>query len=215
MDGLDQSNDYYATDISYGSTYVEAVFNSPHNSCRIRIPAPGEHMVKNALAAMAVGEILGLSISEIEQGIKSYKTGKMRMQISELENGITIIDDTYNASVDSMVAALKVLQNIETTSRKIAILGDMFELGTHSEELHLQVGKAADAMDIDCVYTIGNYAQKINEGITVCEAEHFENKQLCISELSRLLRPGDVVLVKASRGMHLEQVVEAIGKVRF
>ncbi|OON91492.1 MAG: hypothetical protein ATN34_05510 [Epulopiscium sp. Nele67-Bin002] len=213
--GLNPSNDYYATDITYASTYVEAIFYSPLALFKLRVPAPGEHMVKNALAAIAVGELLGLTTTEIMDGIKSYKTGKMRMEITELPNQITIIDDTYNASVDSMVAALKVLENIETNSRKIAILGDMFELGIYSDKLHEEVGEVANEMNIDCVYTIGNYAQKINQGVTTCESEHFNTKELCIEQLPRIIRPGDVVLIKASRGMHLEQVVEAIGKVRY
>ncbi len=175
--GLENTNDYYASNIVLKNSHVLATVHTPNETYDIEIPSPGEHMVRNALAGIAVAETLKLSKEDIIQGIKNYKSEKMRMQISECPNGITIIDDTYNASADSMMAALKVLEKFETQGRKIAILGDMFELGTHSEELHKRVGREASNLQIDLIYTVGDYAKKIGEGTKIATT-HFNNKQL-------------------------------------
>ena len=106
---------------------------------KINVPVGGEHFILNALCAITVGEVLKIEEDKIKEGIESFELTKKRMDIVELKNGIKIINDAYNASLESMAASLKVLS--EFKERKIAVLGDMFELGDFSEELHKKVGK--------------------------------------------------------------------------
>ncbi|OOB78829.1 MAG: hypothetical protein BEN19_08465 [Epulopiscium sp. Nuni2H_MBin003] len=211
--GLDPNLDYYATNITQKDATVLATVHTPTDSFDIDIPSPGEHMVKNALVAIIVGEKLGLSKENIIKGIKNYKSEKMRMQISKTD--ITIIDDTYNASYDSMIAAINVLANYNTT--KVAILGDMFELGEFAEKIHYDLGKYIQDAGIDCVYTIGSLSEKINEAIenSAIKKMHFATKELFLQEYKNYIKVGDTVLLKASRGMHFEQIVETIRKGKY
>ncbi|OOO00455.1 MAG: hypothetical protein ATN35_07190 [Epulopiscium sp. Nele67-Bin004] len=212
--GLSDTNDYYATNIVHSSVVVSATLHTPIAEYDVCIPSPGEHMVRNALAAVAVAEKLGLQKKAIIRGIASYKSAQRRMDISI--GKVTIIDDTYNASVDSMVAALQVLENFDQTSRKVAILGDMFELGEYSQRLHQELGNKIATMNLDFVYTVGTDAEQINIGIDgAIPNKHYPNKQLFIEHLAENLKLHDVVLLKASRGMRFEYIVEAIGKVNY
>ncbi|MEG0502198.1 MAG: UDP-N-acetylmuramoyl-tripeptide--D-alanyl-D-alanine ligase, partial [Cellulosilyticaceae bacterium] len=159
--GKSEKNTYYATDIVCESTWVKAVIHTPEDSYEVEVNAPGEHMIYNTLVAITVAERLGLTKDEILKGIASYKTGKMRMNIVACTNGITLIDDTYNASPDSMKAALKVLADFKTSGKKIAVLGDMLEMGSHARTLHSEVGAYAVQCGIDTLCSVGELAQHI------------------------------------------------------
>ncbi|OON90315.1 MAG: hypothetical protein ATN32_04230 [Candidatus Epulonipiscium fishelsonii] len=211
--GLDKTNQYYATNIKYENISVSAYLHTPNDTYEVTIPSPGEHMVKNTLVAVAVAEMLKLDKHTILEGIKSYKSEKMRMQISTY-NDVTIIDDTYNASVDSMKAALQVLNKFEATGRKVAVLGDMFELGEHSIDLHQQVGEEFKNLNIDCLYTVGNYASEISNKAKKYNvySKHFMNKEEFLKGILENIKPRDVILLKASRGMGFEKIVESIKK---
>lgn len=215
--GLQSSNDYWAEAIQSEGEYTKATIHSPHKTYTIRIHALGEHMIYNTLAAIVVAEHYHLSEVEIQNGLESYIPAKMRMHISKLENGITVIDDTYNASPESMKAALKVLKDYETKGKKIAILGDMFEMGEFAPMLHQEVGAFASELGIDELIAVGELARHLYEGCQekeLCKAYYFETKELFMTHLLEYIHKGDCVLLKASRGMHFETLVEEVRKVK-
>lgn len=215
--GLKSTNMYWAKDITTKGEYTEATAITPQRTYQVRIKALGEHMVYNTLAAIAVAEHFGLTEEEIMKGLAIYEPAKMRMHISSLENEITVIDDTYNASPDSMKAALKVLNDYEVQGRRIAVLGDMFEMGEFAPELHQEVGEFASEVNIDLLIAVGTLAKHIYDGYkakTGQEACYFETKEKFVENLPQLVRRNDCILFKASRGMHFETLVEEVRKVK-
>ena len=174
------------------------------------LPAIGEHNVKNALAAFLVGILTGMEIQEILCGLAEYRPTGNRQNISE-KNEQTVIADCYNASPASMEAALGVLANYPTEGRRVAVLGDMLELGNMSETLHGQVGDIVRRSGIDMAYCYGPAARHIAARAgdrvgTFCT----EDPAILTAKLQNDLKPGDVVLFKGSHGMHLERVIEAV-----
>jgi UDP-N-acetylmuramoyl-tripeptide--D-alanyl-D-alanine ligase len=168
----------------------------------VTIPAIGTYMVNNALAAAAVGRTLGLTSEEIKRGIAAYKTVGSRANLINTGK-ISIIDDCYNANPNSMKASIDTLMNLE--GRKVAILGDMKELGENESELHLGVGRHAQCCDM--VIAVGPLAEKIAEG---AGGIHFETKDELFDQLKSLIKVGDVVLVKASHSMQFEKITEKL-----
>lgn len=171
----------------------------------IKLPLPGEHMIYNALAVIAVARILGLKKKQIKRGLEVFRPSSNRWDVINRKDGVKIINDTYNANPQSMTAALKVLAWLQ--GRKIAVLGDMFELGKRSKAAHERVGKLSRRLGVDHLISIGKAARAMRADY------HFATKSPAIKKLKSLIRPGDRILVKASRGMHLEEVVEAIRKI--
>lgn len=215
--GLKPTNKYWAKDITSQGEYTLATVMTPQSSYAIRIKALGEHMVYNTLAAIAVAEHFGLTEAEIMKGLAAYEPAKMRMHISSFENGLTVIDDTYNASPDSMKAALKVLTEYDVPGRKIAVLGDMFEMGEFAPKLHQEVGEFAAEIKVDLLIAVGNLAKDIFEGYrakTAQTAYYFETKEAFVDNLPQLVQKDDCILFKASRGMHFETLVEEVRKVK-
>ena len=177
---------------------------------RIRVPAPGRHMIYNALAAIAVGSLFGMSAEEISEGVSSYKPFAGRLEIKRI-NGITILDDSYNANPASMKSSIDVLQYAK--GRRVCILGDMFELGEKSEAFHRDVGRYAADSGADLILSVGGDAAFLYESASELAPDrcrHFQDVSSLIGMLPDLIRPGDTVLVKASHGMHLEQIVQFI-----
>ena len=179
------------------------------------IPVSGEHMVYNAMSATIVGILLKLNLEEIKKGIEQFIPSKMRMNILNTNSGIKIINDSYNANPVSMKAAIDVLKNAQR--RTVCILGDMLELGEYTKDMHYEVGSYAAQKKIDCIICIGTFAKYIAEGAkkekdsTVffyADKEEFFEKGL------QILKSDDTVLVKASRGMHFEKIVEKIQEVK-
>lgn len=215
--GLNDKNDYWAKNMTQEGLYTMAEVISPHRHYKIKIKALGEHMVYNTLAAIAVAEYYKLSEAEILKGLSSYEPAKMRMQISVLENGLTVMDDTYNASPDSMKAALKVLKNYVSKGRKVAVLGDMFEMGDFAPKLHQEVGEFASSIGIDLLIAVGSLAKYIELGYQEAGSKavyYFETKEAFIKAMQGIFQKEDCVLFKASRGMHFETLVEEVGKVK-
>ena len=220
--GRDNQHLFYADQItSLGAKGSSGVFNTPNRSMELMIPGLGEHVIDNALAAIAVAEHLGLSSDEIKAGFESYKPTKMRMDLHLAPNQVYVINDTYNASPDSMKAALKVLKTIPNTKRHVAILGDMFELGDHARALHEEVGRFIGQEKVaDYLITVGDLAQHIQSeairwGLSLENTVHFNTQEALIPKLKELIHREDLVLVKASRGMVLEKTVDEIGKVNL
>lgn len=215
--GLKSTNQYWAKDIISQGEYTLATVMTPHATYGIRIKALGEHMVYNTLAAIAVAEHFGLTETEIMRGLAAYEPAKMRMHIASFENGLTVIDDTYNASPDSMKAALKVLKEYSRPGRKVAVLGDMFEMGEFAPELHREVGEFAAEIKVDLLISVGNLAKHILDGYrakTAQQAYYFETKEAFVENLPELVKEDDCILFKASRGMHFETLVEEVRKVK-
>ncbi len=177
----------------------------------ITIPALGEHSVRNALAAIGAAEALGLDILQIQKGLMTYKNAPMRQQIYRL-NGITLIDDSYNASPEAMVVSLDVLKSI-SEGRSIAVLADMLELGDSAEAEHYSVGKALAQKGIDCLVAVGpisrNTAKGAEDGGCTNVYAAATNDE-AYERLAGLISNGCTVLVKGSRGMHTEEVVKKL-----
>ena len=201
--------------------YIEKSENSSKFICNcegdkfnIEVPVGGDVFILNALCASLVGRMLNLSNEEIQKGISSFELTKKRMEIIYLENDITIINDSYNASFDSMKAAIEYLANTNS-KRKIAILGDMFELGKFSEELHRNVGKEVAKNKIDLLFTIGEDAKYIskeaeNGGLEKKKIIHFNNREELIEKIKNTMEKGDSILFKASNGMKLFEIVQEL-----
>jgi len=180
----------------------------------IQLKSPGHYMISNALAAAAVGYLLGISAAKVKAGLESFKPIIGRMNICHMSNGVHLIDDTYNANPDSMKAALATLKRTGAETRRIFVAGDMLELGTQAPELHSQVGALAARAKVDRLYASGEYAAAVATGAQK-EAMPATNtitgsREEIIEDLKGWLQPGDWVLVKGSRGMAMEKVVEGL-----
>jgi len=171
----------------------------------IRLPVPGEHNIYNALAAIAVAKILKAKKRSIKRGLESFRPSSKRMDVIIRRDRVKIINDTYNANPQSMAAALKVLASLE--GRKIAVLGDMYELGKNSRRAHQRIGELSRKLGVQTLISIGKLSRDMRAD------HHFAAKPAAIRKLKQIIRAGDQVLVKASRGMKLEEVVEAIRKI--
>lgn len=186
---------------------------TPRGRTRVSLPVPGRHNASNALAAAAVGTILGLDLDEIRAGLEGLSLTAMRMEIRHPANGLVILNDAYNASPVSTRAALRVLADLKVESgRRLAVLGNMLELGPYAEAGHREVGEAAAAMEPAALVLVGDLARLAGEAAIAGGLDpdrvHFcpSNARAC-AVLEDLVRPGDVILVKGSRGMAMEEIV--------
>ena len=211
--GFNKNNDIYCE--SYEMNEEDLTFTCYIDGKKeeIFIPTVGEHNIYNAMAAILVGKELNISLDDIKNGLKNFKATKMRLDIIK-NNKMTIINDAYNASPDSMEAALKILGRYK--NRKVAILGDMFEMGEHSEYGHRLVGRYA-IDNTDLLVAIGKDAifmcdEAKSLGFDESNIYYFNTKEEAIENIDRLIKEDDVVLVKASRGMQLEKIVEYLNK---
>ncbi len=213
--GMQDTADVYATDVvNKGLLGSKCVIHAGEMQIEAEIPLPGKHMVYNALAATAVGKTMGLSADEIEKGIRSVEAVSGRSHLIRTSE-YTIIDDCYNANPVSMKAAIDLLG--EAITRKVAILGDMFELGENEKELHRQVGEYATKHNIDALICVGALSENMYQGAADCadkkddmELYHFATLEDCKNEAAGLLKQGDAVLIKASHGMHFTEIVELL-----
>ena len=207
--GINNNSKYVAKEIKYTTTGSEYQLNGKES---IKVPVGGEAFVYNSLAAISVGELLNIPIEKIQVGIKNFELTKMRLDVQKSSKGYTIINDCYNANYDSMKSAIEYL-NSSKGNRKIAVLGDMLELGEFSQELHKKVGEEVAKNKIDILITVGKEANNIAEtakknGINTTYM--FENNQKAITKLKEILEPKDVVLVKASNSMNFKEIVSSI-----
>lgn len=191
----------------YG-THFTCVHNGEETA--VYVPAAGEHNVRNALAALAVADAVGVKLEDAVRAIAQYEPSAMRQQIKEA-NGVTLIDDTYNANPDSMRAALKVLGSMKTQGKKYAVLADMLELGDRAMQEHLDVGAFAAGNGTDVVLGVGPLGKYIVEGFAQPEnSEWFASNAEAIEWLKTHVQPGDAVLCKGSRSMHTDEIIKAL-----
>lgn len=214
--GIENESEVMAEDIILNENDSEFVCNLKGEKFKVKVPVGGIHFVYNALCAATVGKNLGLNIKQIKQGIETFELTKKRMDITELENGVTIINDSYNASFESMQASLKYLHGLKN-NRKIAVLGDMFELGEYSKELHEKVGIEVVKNNIDILICSGKNAKYIAEaakenGMNEKQIYYFEEKEQIQEFIKQNWKNGDAILFKASNGMKFFEIVENILK---
>ncbi|MCP3026210.1 UDP-N-acetylmuramoyl-tripeptide--D-alanyl-D-alanine ligase [Halobacillus sp. A5] len=179
-------------------------------SQRYELPVSGKHNVKNASYIIALAAKMGLTSAEIQAGFQQLQMSGMRYEKHVGKEGSLIINDAYNASPTSMKATIEMIIQLTSKKNKILILGDMFELGSHADQLHKEVSSVITS-EIDAVYTIGSHAGQILEGIkennTEIELKHFKEKSSLGQHVSQQLSADTVVLIKASRGMKLEALL--------
>lgn len=178
------------------------------------IPLLGTHNVINALAAIAIGEAFGVQPEAIAAGLRSLQMTSMRIEKLTAASGLTVLNDAYNASPASMRAAILLTEQLGGFGRKFLVLGDMLELGEHEEQFHREIGAMLAPERVDYVFTFGRLGRFIAEEAARRfpkeRVRAFEDKELLASELALVAQPEDIVLVKGSRGMRLEQVVNAL-----
>ena len=208
--GLSEENDFYPKRLeNLGEKGYSFFIKVDGKESYFRIKEPGIHNVYNAMAAIWIGNYFKMDVEKIKLGLENYTPSRMRME-SKIFNGVKVINDAYNASPDSMKAALDILRSMDG-ERKIAILGNMFELGEFSREAHRNVGKyIGDGVDI--LITVGQMAEEIaNEAIAMGMDPNQIYRTMTNDQVIRLLgglvKKKDIILVKGSRGMTMEEIV--------
>ena len=214
--GMTMKSDVYVTSAeSKGIFGSKATIYLNDETFDVEIPLPGEHMVMNALAATCVGDLLGLKPEEIAEGIKNVKAVGGRSNLISLKNR-TILDDCYNANPVSMKAAIDLLKQADT--RKVAILGDMFELGEGQEAMHAEIGTYAVERGIDVLVCVGDLSKNMYDAAIKAKNDlnsdikvyYMKDTQEVIDKIEEYLEKDDAILVKASHGMGFAKVVEAL-----
>lgn len=210
--GLDRENDVYAKDVeSRGLKGVEFTVVHSGGEFRARVTQPGIHNVYNALAAVCAGLNFGMSNEEIAAGLENCVYTSQRLEIID-HNGIEIINDCYNSSPDSIRAALKV-QQLSDKPRRVAILGDVLEMGKYAPKAHYELGSDVVGAGVELLITAGENAARLAEGARAAgmqDVHSFKTTDEAVSALGELIREGDSVLVKASHGMKFIKITEAL-----
>jgi len=210
--GIDNKADVRASGIRQGKDTTDFVIESNGATSNVRVRAVGKHNIYNALAAAAAALALGMSIDDVKDGLDEFLPVAMRSELKQIQ-GRTVFADCYNANPASMEAALATLITLSSGSRAIAVLGDMLELGTAAVDAHRSLGATTARLGVDLVITLGTFAKYAAEGAIdagmpkdrVLEAG---SQAEAAALLKKLSRPGDVVLIKGSRGMKMEKILE-------
>ncbi|WP_284140901.1 UDP-N-acetylmuramoyl-tripeptide--D-alanyl-D-alanine ligase [Virgibacillus sp. LDC-1] len=208
--GLESENDVVLSDVTISNTQTSFKLSDNYS---YSIPLLGVHNAKNASYAIAVGRKLNIGQEQIEKALATLPPTSMRMEITRGASGVAIINDTYNASPTSMVAAIEVIKQMTGYKNKVLVLGDIFELGDKAKQLHQSVAASIEP-PITVLYTVGKEAEIISK--TVCKQQpnmlcaHFQSKEDLLGELHEYLMHDTLVLFKASRGMQFETMVKAI-----
>ena len=216
--GLNEGNDYRAVDIrgDDGGSVFQVRCRRARLEGEYRIQLLGRHQVANALLALAVGAEMELDRAAIERGLAACAPSKMRLQLCHA-GGVRVLDDAYNANADSMLAALETLRALPCSGRRVAVLGDMAELGESSRPAHAEVGRRAAELGLDQLFAIGTRAAEMAaaaRGGGLRNVVEFLDVDRAAQAVNDFARPGDAVLVKASRAMRLERITETLRKLR-
>jgi UDP-N-acetylmuramoyl-tripeptide--D-alanyl-D-alanine ligase len=212
--GLGEKNDWRADKIRLDKNGVTFRVQAPKEEfCgEYRIPLLGRHQAANALFAIAVSEELGLGRAEIQRGLAECPPPKMRLQYWEA-GGVRVLDDAYNANADSTIAALETLCALPLQGRRVAVLGDMAELGAHKQAAHAEVGRRAAELGLGQLFAVGAMAPvmaKAARDAGLNRVIEFADVETAVSAVKQFLKTGDVVLLKASRASRLERIAETL-----
>lgn len=209
--GIENQSEINAKEIKLKEESSEFIALTKQEEVKVNVPVGGTHFVYNSLCAIAIGKLLDISTENIIKGISTFELTKKRMDIKKLDNGAIIINDSYNASYESMKASIEFLAK-HTGERKIAVLGDMFELGEYTKELHEKVGKEIVKNKIDVLICSGEYSKYIIEKVKNSSTKtfYYENKEQIVEKLQKELKNGDVVLVKASNAMKFYEICQKL-----
>ena len=203
-----------ATAVNEKASGISFSLDLPRESLTVNLKVAGHFMVLNAQAAAAVGHMLGLPAAEIKAGLETFEPAWGRMNILQTVSGIHVIDDTYNANPDSMKAAITTLASLRANNRSVFAAGDMLELGAQTESLHRQVGVWAATANINKLLVTGEYADAVAGGAKEAgmqsENIFIGSQKNILNALKDTLKPGDWVLVKGSRGAHMDTIVEGL-----
>ncbi|MDP8257420.1 MAG: UDP-N-acetylmuramoyl-tripeptide--D-alanyl-D-alanine ligase [Candidatus Alcyoniella australis] len=216
--GKHRDADVRATQIrNLGFDGITAKLQIGGETLELSLSTYGAHSVYNALAAAAAAHVLGASPLLIRDSLEAFKPQAMRSRIVELRRKVRLIDDTYNANPRSMLAALEVLQTLGENRRTVAVLGEMLELGSHARAAHQQIGVAAGQHKVDRLLLLGEHARDaadaaIQAGMSKRAVRVIKDREAAVQWLADNLEPGDVVLVKGSRGMRMELIVRGLKK---
>ena len=214
--GKNSKNKYWAEEIGMEEKGMNLLIHTPSHSFQVTIPCVGEHWIYNVLPGVILGELFGLNPRQIQEGILNFVPSGMRMEKESTSYPVHIINDTYNASPDSMKAAINVLCRLSVPGRRIVILGDMFELGSYSEENHREIGRYVAQTDVDLLVFVGKAAKEMAIGAEQVgrESLYFTEREELQDAIPSFIEKEDTVLVKASRGMQLEKIVEKLKEVK-
>jgi UDP-N-acetylmuramoyl-tripeptide--D-alanyl-D-alanine ligase len=211
--GIEKPADVRAARIIQGADHIDFTITARNASVDVRLQAVGSHNISNALAAAAAALAMGMPLDTVKYGLGGFTAVALRSEIRDID-GRTVLADCYNANPASMEAAIKTMVSLAAGRKAIAVLGDMLELGTAAAEAHREVGRIAVQNGVETVITLGELAKYIGEGAhqagmlvsrTLEAKTHAEAAQLA----KKLSRPGDVILIKGSRGMKMEKILEA------
>ncbi|MBV7508725.1 UDP-N-acetylmuramoyl-tripeptide--D-alanyl-D-alanine ligase [Bacillus sp. sid0103] len=210
--GRNETNDLYPTEITQLDNGNRFRINASDSA--FELPVLGTHNILNALASMLIANYFSIPFEKMNEGLASIKLTNMRMELVEGNQGEKIINDAYNASPTSMLAAIELVSNLQGYERKILVLGDMLELGPQEEQYHQQIGESLNGEKVDLLFTYGKLGGHIaQKARTVLGSERvfaFTEKEALIQELKQHVNHKTLILVKASRGMKLEEIVTAL-----
>lgn len=210
--GFSERNDWRVIDADLEKDGMFFCVDSPIDEFRgdYEIHLLGRHQVVNALFAIAIGAELGLTREEVQRGLAQCQPAKMRLQLWEF-NGVRVLDDAYNANADSMLAALRTLQELPCKGRRIAVLGDMGELGAHSEAAHAEVGRHAAELGVGQLFAVGKMAPVMARAARdagLNRVLEFGDIDTAAAAVKSFVKSGDILLLKASRATRLERIAE-------
>jgi UDP-N-acetylmuramyl pentapeptide synthase len=214
--GFSEKCDVYGSDVQVGPDLMPSfnlVIGGKEKEIRLNIA--GKYNGINALAASSIAWVLDVSIEDMKVGLEECAALDMRSNLIWLKNDVCLIDDSYNANPISSASSINTLVDIGGKRRKIAVLGDMLELGAESDRYHYELGNIAARSGVDLVFSYGEHARDICRGVadsdgSCCECRRFKNLGSLILELTKTIKPGDFILVKASRAMSFENISKAI-----
>ena len=212
--GVSDEADIRAQDIKIKGIKSSFLLKTDRGKIKININSAGHFMVLNALAAASIGYLNELSLEDIKEGIEDYSSFEKRMEIIKTKQGFNVINDTYNANPDSMLASINTLKILKGNDNAFLIVGDMFEMGDFAESCHKEVGKEAGLSDFKAIYATGEFAKYVKEGATLSGFNKKEifigSKEEIVKNIKLKIKKNDWVLIKGSRGMKMEEVTNQL-----
>jgi UDP-N-acetylmuramoyl-tripeptide--D-alanyl-D-alanine ligase len=215
--GIETQADVEARGIeALGLEGTAAAIHTRHGEARIRTPLLGMGNLANVLAATAVALELGVSLSDVVKKVADLRPAAHRGELLRLPGGVTIVDDSYNSSPSALMRALETIGAATGSARKAAVLGEMLELGAHAERLHAECGRAAAGAGLDWLIAVGGAAARsmataaVSSGMPSAAVVHVANREEAVAVTLERVRPGDLILVKGSRGIGTDLVVDRL-----